>query len=330
MAGASAGLAGCAKSGNQEENSGSDKISVYTHNEVDEMKKLVKDAEKETGIKVDYLRLSSDEGWSRVKNEAPNFKADMQWGQLQSNALRGVKEDYFEPYESSTWDNVPKKFKDPKGRWYGWSYWLNLITTNKKVMKKKNLDPPSSWKDLADPKYKGEIVAPDPGTSGTAYLFVSTILQLMGHDKGWGFFKELNKNVAQYTKSGTQPAQLVGNGEYGMAITWDQAVFNRIDDGYPMQAIFPKEGVGYSLDVVWMFKGAKHRKKVEKLIDYIGSKKGMEASAKIRSMVTNPDVKGSSEAKNIEDHLIDYDAVWAEKHQDEIMKKWRKTFGSKS
>lgn len=332
MVGASAVLAGCAKSGNAGGSSGGGgggELSLYTHNEVDEMKTLVNAAEKETGIKLNYLRLSSDEGWSRIKNEAPNFQADVQWGQLQSNALRGAREGYFESYESPTWDKVPEQFKDPKGRWYGWSYWLNLITTNKEVMKKKGLDAPESWKDLTDPQYKGEIVLPDPGTSGTAYLFVSTILQIMGHDKGWKYFEQLDKNVGQYTKSGTAPAQLVGEGEYGLGITWDQAVFDRIDDGYPMDAVFPSEGVGYSLDVVWMFKGTKHRKKAEKLIDFIGSKHGMEAAAKVRSMVTNPDVKGSAPVKNLEDHLIDYDAEWAAKHQDAIMKKWRHTFGSK-
>ena len=57
-----------------------------------------------------------------------------------------------------------------------------------------------------------------------------------------GILEELNENVGQYTKSGTQPAQLVGQGEYAVGITWDQAVFDRIEEGYPMEAVIPEEG----------------------------------------------------------------------------------------
>lgn len=320
------GMAACGSS--DDEGSGSNTVSVYTHNEVDEMKALVADAEEATGVDIDVLRMSSNEGWARVENEAPNFGADMQWGQLQSNALRGVDEDYFEPYDSPTWEDVPDNFKDPEGRWYGWSYWYDLITVNTDVLEAKGLDKPTSWKDLADPQYEGEIVMPDPGTSGTAYLMVSTILQIMGEDEGWDYFTALDKNVGQYTKSGTQPAELVGQGEYAVGITWDQAVSDRIAEGYPMEAILPEEGVGYSLDVVWMFKGTKNREAVEKLIDYIGSEEGMKSAAKVRSMVTRPGIEGDNAADDLESHLIDYDAVWAEEHQDEIMKRWRDTFGS--
>lgn len=307
---------------------GSNTIDVYTHNEVDEMKGLVADAEEATGVEINLLRLSSNEGWSRVENEAPNFGADMQWGQLESLALRGVEEDYFEPYLSPTWDDIPDTFKDPEGRWYGWSYWFDLIAINTEVLEAKGLDKPTSWEDLADPQYKGEIILPDPGTSGTAYLMVSTILQIMGEDEGWDFFERLNKNVGQYTKSGTQPAQLVGQGEYGIGITWDQAVFDRIEEGYPMEAIMPEEGVGYSLDVVWMFKDTKNREAVEKVIDYIGSDEGMTSAANVRSMVTKPGFEGKTDIENLDDHFIDYDAVWADENQDDIMKKWRDMFGS--
>ncbi len=319
------GLAACADGGSD---SASTTVDVYTHNEVDEMKSLVEDAEAATGLDINILRLSSAEGWARVENEAPNFGADMQWGQLESNALRGVDEDFFEPYISPTWEDVPDAFKDPEGRWYGWSYWYDLIAVNTDVMEAKGLDMPTSWADLTDPQYKGEIIMPDPGTSGTAYLMVSTILQIMGEEEGWEYFEELNKNVGQYTKSGTQPAQLVGQGEYALGITWDQAVFDRIDEGYPMEAVIPEEGVGYSLDVVWMFKGTENREAVEKLIDYIGSDEGMESAAKVRSLVTKPGFEGNTEVENLEDYLIEYDAVWADQNQDEIMKRWRDTFGS--
>lgn len=315
-------LAACG--GDDNASSGSKEIEVYTHNDSEEMQDLVADMEEETGIKANVLRLSSGEGWSRIDSEAPDFGADMQWGMLHSIALKAEKEDYLEPYESPEWEDVPDEFKDEDGKWYGWSYWFNLITVNEEVMEEKGLDTPESWEDLADPQYEGEIVLPDPGTSGTAYLFVSTIIQIMGEEDAWDYFEDLNENVAQYAKSGDAPAQMVSQGEYAVGITWDQAVFNRIDEGYPLEAIYPSEGVGYDLDVIWMFKDTDNREAVEEVIDYIGSEKGMESSAEHRSMVTKSNIEGTDD--EVEDYLIDYDAVWAEENQDRIMEEWRDRF----
>src|SRR5699024_10093776 len=108
--------------------SDSKEIEVYTHNDSEEMQDLVADIEEETGIKENVLRLCSGEGWSRNDSEAPDFGADMQWGMLHSIALKAEKEDYLEPYDSPEWEDVPDEFKDEDGKWYGWSYWFNLIT----------------------------------------------------------------------------------------------------------------------------------------------------------------------------------------------------------
>lgn len=312
----------CGGSSEAEESKG--EIDVYSHNDSEEMQDFVQGLKNETGIDVNVLRLSSGEGWSRMKSEAPDFGADMQWGMLHSIALKAEDEGFLESYDSPTWEDVPKEFKDEDGKWYGWSYWFNLLGVNDDLLEEKGLDKPESWEDLLDPQYKGEIVLPDPGTSGTGYLLVSTIMQIMGEDEGWEYFKKLDKNVGQYVKSGDAPAQMVGQGEYAIGITWDQAVYNRIDEGYPLDAVIPEEGVGYDLDVIWMFKDTENRELVEEVIDYVGSEEGMEKSAEHRSMVTKPGVEGTVD--NVEDYLIDYDAVWAEKNRDRIMKEWRSKF----
>ena len=38
---------------------------------------------------------------------------------------------------------------------------------NNEVLKAKNLPMPTSWEDLLDPVYEGEIVMPNPASSGT-------------------------------------------------------------------------------------------------------------------------------------------------------------------
>src|SRR5699024_1333393 len=165
-------ISACGSSSDAKETKG--EIDVYTHNDSEEMKDLVKGLEEETGIELKVLRTSSGEGWSRMQSESPDFGADMQWGMLHSIGLKAKKEGILESYESPEWDDVPDEFKDEDGEWYGWSYWFNLLAVNEDIIEEKGLDKPESWEDLLDPQYEGEIVLPDPGTSGTAYLFIST------------------------------------------------------------------------------------------------------------------------------------------------------------
>src|SRR5690625_1393128 len=63
-------------------------VSIYTHNVEDEMQPMVNDLEEETGVKVDFLNLSSEEGFSRASEEFPDVGAQVQWGQLHSLADR--------------------------------------------------------------------------------------------------------------------------------------------------------------------------------------------------------------------------------------------------
>ncbi|MCP8615841.1 ABC transporter substrate-binding protein [Salirhabdus salicampi] len=312
--------------GSNNANSSQEPIKVYTHNDSEEMQDLVKGLKEETGIEVDVLRMSSGEAWSRIESESPNFGAEMQWGMLHSFALKAEQNDFLESYHSPTWEDVPDNFKDPDGKWYGWSYWFNLLAINTDILESKGLDKPESWEDLLDPQYEGEIVLPDPGTSGTAFLFVSTIMQIMGEEEGWKYLEKLDQNVAQYTKSGSAPAQMVAQGEYAIGITWDQAVFDRVEEGYPVEAVFPTEGVGYDLDVIWMFKDAENQDQVKEIIDYIGSENGMEEASKHRSMVTKPGFVGTVE--NIDQYLIDYDAVWAAENRERVMEEWRTKFSN--
>lgn len=51
--------------------------------------------------------------------------------------------------------------------------------------------------------YKGELVMPNPGTSGTAFLSLSAMMQIFGEEKGWELLDGSNKNAGQYTKFGS-------------------------------------------------------------------------------------------------------------------------------
>lgn len=303
---------------------GKNTVAIYTHNVEDEMQPMVAALEETVDVKVDFLNLSSEEGYSRAEAEFPNVGAEVQWGQLHSLALLAQEEDMLGSYQSPEWEDVPDEFKDPEGRWYGWSYWYNELAVNTELVEELGLDVPTSWGDLIDPQYKGEIVMPDPSVSGTGFLLVSTIIQIMGEDDAWDYFEKLNENVGQYVESADVPGQMAAQGEFAIGITWDQAVNNFIVEGYPIKGVIPDEGVGYDLDVIWIYKGNEDNEDVQKVIDYVGSEAGMRESGKYRSMVTKPGIEGT--AGDSEPNLIDYDALWAAENRSKIQEEWDRRF----
>src|SRR5690606_40017086 len=61
--------------------------------------------------------------------------------------------------------------------------WAASICFNTVEAGKLGLPAPTSWKDLADPVYAGRIIMPNPNSSGTGFLDVSSWLQLFGEDE---------------------------------------------------------------------------------------------------------------------------------------------------
>ena len=304
---------------------GDDTLTIYTHNDENEMQNFVEAAQEATGLQIEFLRMSSGEALSRIRAEAPDVGADMMWGMTHSGALELQQAGLLAAYDSPEWADVPEEFKDSDGHWYGWSYWFNMLGVNTELVDELGLDVPQSWEDLLDPQYEGEIVMPDPRESGTAYLIVATLMQIMGEDAAWEYLEALDANVGEYDQSGTAPAEKAARGEYAIAITWDQAVFDRIDEGFPMEAVIPSEGVGFDLDVAFIFESAENPEAAQRLIDWLGTEEGMRVAAEERALVTRPGIEGTID---FEPNFIDYDAFWAAEHNDRLIEAWIERFGA--
>jgi iron(III) transport system substrate-binding protein len=95
----------------------------------------------------------------------------------------------------------------------------------------------------------------NPGSSGTAFNMVSTILQLMGEDEGFKFLAAMNKNVNQYTRSGSAGIRAAGKGETTIGITFlhDSVAQNRA--GLSGQDDRACEGTGYEIISSAIIKG---------------------------------------------------------------------------
>jgi iron(III) transport system substrate-binding protein len=246
-------------------------INAYMGTSPDNNAKIATFIKDKTGITVNQTFQSFGEIEARVKAEAPNFNADMIIGCGSPLAFMAKKNGWADPYVSPAWKGAQDVYVDPQGAWYNIGNFSFVLVGNKDRLKKAGYSRPTSWKDLLDPKWKGEILMPSPLSSGTANMMRFSWLALYGDDEGWKFLEALDKNIAYYTRSGNAPTDLVGRGEFILGITSDENVKKRLDDGYPLIWSIPTEGTGYDGTFALIFKGTKKLAACKKVIDVLGT-----------------------------------------------------------
>jgi iron(III) transport system substrate-binding protein len=284
---------------------------------------VVKAIKDKIGITVNQSFQSCGEVEARLKAEAPNFNADIAVVVSAQTAM-AKKNGWILPYKSSGWQGVSPMFIDPDGYSYCVGTYSYVLMGNKDKLKEKGYEMPKSWKDLLDPKWKGQIVMPSPLTSGTANLMVFSFLSLYGEQEGWKYLEALDKNIHHYTRSGAAPQDLVSRGEFLLGIATDDGVQKRIEQGYPLIWTIPEEGVGYEGAFVFILKGAQDVESVKKVIDAFGSQEVGDVLAKFGYMSARP-ADNPLYGKTIPKY-IKIDFGWAAENKPRVNDIWKQKF----
>lgn len=304
-------------SSNQAGGSGEYKeLTVYTALPDTEIPVYLNAFEAETGTKVNYVRLSAGEIFAKLQVEKNNPQASVWYGGPIDTFIAATGEGLLAKYQSPELENVPEEYKDPEGYWSPFYVGALGFAVHKDWFADKGIPYPESWEDLLKPEFKGEISMAHPGSSGTAYTVLATILQMKGEAEGWEYFRGFNDNVRQYTKSGSAPAKNVALGEASIGIVFSHDGLKPSAEGYPVEVVFPKEGTGYEVGGVALINGAPEREleNAKKFIDWVLSKEGQELFEDSQSFRLPVNVNATSPegAINIGDlEVINYDFDWA-------------------
>ena len=245
-------------------------LTVYGSCEEPYLAAAAKNFEKEFGIKVSYLRLSTGEVQAKITEEKGNPSADVWFGGTNDPYNESAKLGLLMAYEAKNAKNLASPmYRDADGYWYGIYKGILGFMVNTEELKRLNLEAPKGWDDLLKPEYKDKIWLSNPNTAGTAKLVINTLVQLKGHDEAMKYFVELDKNIAQYTKSGSGPSKKVGIGECTIGIGFLHDGITQILDGYDnISLVIPKSGTSFEIGATAIFKGAKHQNAAKLWIEF--------------------------------------------------------------
>lgn len=265
-----------------------------------------------TGIKANFVRLSSGETVARLSasKDAPEF--DVWHGGPVDGFGAAKKEDLIAEYKSPNADMIPAEYRDPDGYWTGVYVGVLGFCSNGAVLDKLGVEVPTSWDDLLNPLLKKQVSSAHPSTSGTAFTTLWTQRVRTGsEDAAFEYMAKLHNNILQYSKSGTAPGQTAGRGEVAIGIVFSHDCVKYKEEGMSDLVVsFPKEGTGYEIGGVALVKGSKNVAAAQKYIDWTLTPAAQENGAKVGSyqLLTNPDAATDERMVKLSDvNLIEYD-----------------------
>jgi iron(III) transport system substrate-binding protein len=243
-----------------------------------------------------------------------------------------------EPYRPLNADALMSKYVDKKNppAWFGMDVWGATICFNTVEAKKKGIPKPETWKDLTKPVYKGQIVMPNPASSGTGFFDVSAWLTLWGDDNGkgggWKYMDALHENIGQYTHSGSKPCNMAGAGEYVVGISFEYRANANKAKGAPIDLVFPKEGLGWDLEAFAIHKGTKNLAAAKKLADWASSKDAMVLYGKNFAITAQPGVAAplANVPADYEARLVKMDFATTAANRERVLAEWTKRYNAKS
>ncbi|WP_040327972.1 ABC transporter substrate-binding protein [Clostridium ihumii] len=287
----------------------------------------------ETGVKVEFLSMSSGEVLSRTLAEGNKPMGDVWFGGGIDAFMEAKEKGLLEQCDFEGSDKIAEQFKDKENYWFSKGLTIVGFITNDDILKEKNLDAPKKWSDLADPKYKDEILMSNPAVSGTNYAVVNSLLQNKGEEEGWKYFEELNKNIPFYSKRGKDPNQKTAAGEVAIGITYLDNTVEKLKDEQNVSIIYPEDGMPWMPDGVAVFKNASNTPAAKKFISWLFEDENLKELARIDGKDTVKLVKPSLEGVELsisKDKLLKQDLSLFGEKRDAILEKWNKMAGDKS
>jgi len=310
-------------------------LTIYTALENDQLAPI-KDAIEEAvpDVEVAWVRDSTGVITARILAEADNPQADLILGVANSSMLMFDEIGLLESYAPAGMEELKPLFFDQRDEptWVGMDAYVGVICYNTFEGEAAGIIQPTSWADLLDPSFEGQLVMPHPASSGTGYLTVGAWLQMMGEEDGWAFMDALHENMAAYLHSGSAPCVQAARGERVAGIALDMRGVTEKNAGAPLEVIVPSEGVGWEMEASAIVKGTEHLELAQQVMDWVASEAANELYSETYAVVAHPAVENYPENYPlvVEERLIDNDFAWMAANRERILEEWTRRYEAKA
>lgn len=202
--------------------------------------------EERTGAKVVYVPGNSTDTLAKLRAQEGAQEIDVAF--IDDGPMaQAIGFGYCDTVDEDTFADLYDAARMPEGKAVGIGIIATGISYNADMFAEKGWSAPSSWADLADPKYKGLLAIP-PITNGYGlHALIATAIINGGSvndiEPGFKAFEEtIGKNVLVYEPSSGKMSELFQNGEIALSVWGSGRLKALADTGFPGAFAYPKEG----------------------------------------------------------------------------------------
>jgi iron(III) transport system substrate-binding protein len=255
-------------------------LNLYSsrHYQTDEA--LYSNFTKLTGIKINRIEAGEDPLIERIRAEGERSPADVLVTVDAGRLWRAEQLGMFQPVKSATLDSrIPESYREPGGRWFGFSLRTRLIAYNKGKVGAGEI---RTYEDLADPKWKGRICMRS-STNVYNLSLMGALIDHLGEQKAEAWARGVHANLAQEPKGGdTDQLKAVAAGACDVTVSnqYYYARLARSDKADEKQiaerlgVVFPNQGswgAHVNISGAGVLKNAPHREAAIKFLEYLAS-----------------------------------------------------------
>ncbi|ERM84127.1 iron deficiency-induced protein A [Rhodonellum psychrophilum GCM71 = DSM 17998] len=278
-------------------------VNVYTHRHYEADQLIFDKFTEKTGIKVNVVSASADELIQKLELEGANSPADVlitvDAGRLHRAETKGL----LQTISSEILDtNIPSKFRNPEGYWFGLTYRARILAYSKERVKAEEL---STYEALTAPEWKGRILTRSSENIYNQSLLAS-IIAANGSAGAEKWAADLLANMSRSPKgSDRDQVKAVASGEGDVAIVNTYYIGIMLNDANEEERkaaekvgiFFPNQGdrgTHINISGAGVTKYAPNKENAIKLLEFLSEPESQEILANINfEYPVNPSVEVS-------------------------------------
>lgn len=252
-------------------------VVIYTSVDQIFAEEILKDFEKETGIKVrpvfDVEATKSVGLANRLIAEKNRPQCDVFWSGEFIMTTVLAEEGVLESYASPSANDIPDKYKDPDNLWTGYAGRARVLLVNTKFVKPE--DFPNSIFDLADPNRDGTKMGIAYPIFGTTFTHAAALYAYFGEEQAREFFQKLKDNGVKVVDGNSVVRDMVVSGQLHIGLTDTDDACIAVKRGDPVEIIVPdQDGIGTLVipNTIALIKGGPNPAEGKVLIDWLLTK----------------------------------------------------------
>ncbi len=231
--------------------------------------------EKKTGITVkavfDTEETKSTGVLNRLIAESKKPQADVFWSGDPVRPFLLIKRGLVESFVAPNARSIPANFKAENATWTGFAARARILLINTQRISGK--DKPTSVKDLANPRWKGQTAIANP-LFGTTTMHIAALFTLWGDKQTRQFLNDLKTNQVRLASSNGEVKRLVVSGEVAFGLTDTDDAHEAIQSDAPVEVVYPDQasiGTLMMPTTAVLIKGGPNPETARKLIDFLVS-----------------------------------------------------------